>query len=177
MERFLYICPDCGLTTYKTKNDIIECEKCHQTIRYLPNKKLQGISRSFSFKNIGEWYDYQCNYIRHLDLHPYYDTPMYQEQVKIFQVVLYQYKKKLKNNATISLYGNRITIDDICLNFESIHGITVLGKNKLNIYTHDQVFQLKGNKSFNALKYVNFYFHYQNTKKGDIENYEQFLGL
>ena len=45
------------------------------------------------------------------------------------------------------------------------------------IYTDDQVFQLKGNKSFNALKYVNIYFHYQNTRKGDVKNYEQFLGL
>ena len=177
MERFLYVCPDCGLTTFKTKNDIITCDKCHQKIQYLPNKKLQGISRSFVFKNVGEWYDYQCDYIHNLDLHSYFDTPMYQDQVKIFRVVLYKYKKKLKNNATISLYGNRLVIDNISLDFDSIHSLTVLGKNKLNIYTDDQVFQLKGNKSFNALKYVNIYFHYQNIKKGDVDNYEQFLGL
>ena len=84
--------------------------------------------------------------------------------------------KKLKNNATIYLYGNQIVLDDVCLDFDSIHSITVLGKNKLNIYTENQVYQLKGNKSFNALKYVNIYFHYQNMKKGDEKN-EQFLGL
>ena len=177
MERFLYICPRCGLTTYKTRKDIIECEKCHQKIRYLPNKKLQGISHSFPFKNIGEWYDYQCNYIRRLDLQSYLHTPMYEDSVKIFQVVLYKYKKKLKNDAVISLYGDRIEIDQQSLTFDSIHSLTVLGKNKLNIYTNNQVFQLKGNKSFNALKYVNIYFHYQNMKKGEEENYEQFLGL
>ena len=176
MERFLYVCPDCGLTTYQTKNDIIECKKCHKKIQYLPDKKLNGISHSFPFPNIGEWYHYQCNYIHHLDLHTYYDTPMYQDTVKIFQVVLYKYKKKLKTNATISLYGNRLVIDETILDFDSIHSLTVLGKNKLNIYTDEQVFQLKGNKSFNALKYVNIYFHYQNMKKGE-ENYEQFLGL
>ena len=175
MERFLYVCPDCGLTTFKTKNDIITCDKCHQKIQYLPNKKLQGISRSFVFKNVGEWYDYQCDYIHNLDLHSYFDTPMYQDQVKIFRVVLYKYKKKLKNNAIISLYGNRIVIDTVSLNFDSIHSLTVLGKNKLNIYTDNQVFQLKGIKSFNALKYVNIYFHYNNLKKG--EHHEQFLGL
>ena len=102
---------------------------------------------------------------------------MYQDDVKLFHVVLYKYKKKIKNHAIMSLYGNRIVIDDICLDFDSIHSITVLGKNKLNIYTDSQVLQLKGNKSFNALKYVNIYFHYQNIKKGDEENYEQFLGL
>ena len=61
------------------------------------------------------------------------------------------------------------------MDYDSIHSITVLGKNKLNIYTDDQVFQLKGGKSFNALKYVNIYFHYHNLKKGEKD--EQFLGL
>lgn len=175
MERFLYVCPDCGLTTYNSKNDIVTCEKCHQKIQYLPNKKLNGISKPFPFKTIGEWYDYQCDYIRSLDLQPYLDQPMYSEIVKVFQVVLYKYKKLLKKNATLQLFGNKILLDDLCLDFDSIRSITVLGKNKLNIYTDDLVFQLKGNKSFNALKYVNIYFHYNNLRKG--ENHEQFLGL
>lgn len=176
MERFLYVCPTCGLTVYQSKGDIVECQNCHQKIQYLPNKTLKGVSNSFPFKNIGEWYDYQCRYICGLDLEPYYHTPMYQDDVKLFQVVLYKYKKKIKHHALLSLYGNRIVIDDLCLDFTSISSITVLGKNKLNIYTDNQVYQLKGNKSFNALKYVNIYFHYQNMKKGD-ENNEQFLGL
>ena len=176
MERFLYVCPDCGLTTYKSKNDIVTCEKCHQQIRYLPNKKLEGISNPFPFKTIGEWYDYQCDYIQHLDLHPFFEQPMYQDTVKVFQVVLYKYKKRLKKSASLQLFGNRILIDDLTLSFDTVSAVTVLGKNKLNIYTDTQVYQLKGNKSFNALKYVNIYFHYQNMKKGDEKN-EQFLGL
>lgn len=177
MERFLYVCPDCGLTTFRSKGDIVECKKCHQKIRYLPNKKLQGISKPLLFKTIGEWYDYQCDYIRKLDLDPYHAKPMYEDYVNIFQVVLYKYKKKLRTNSKIVLYGDRILLDDICLDFDSIGSITVLGKNKLNIYTDSLVYQLKGNKTFNALKYVNIYFHYQNVKKGDAENHEQFLGL
>ena len=177
MERFLYVCPDCGLTTFRSKGDIVECKKCHQKIRYLPNKKLQGISKPFLFKTIGEWYDYQCDYVRKLDLDPYHAKPMYEDYVNIFQVVLYKYKKKLRTNSKIVLYGDRILLDDICLDFDSIHSITVLGKNKLNIYTDSLVYQLKGTKTFNALKYVNIYFHYLNSKKGDVDNHEQFLGL
>ena len=176
MERFLYVCPDCGLTTYKSKNDIIECQKCHRQIRYLPNKKLEGVSTPFPFRTIWEWYNYQCEYVRRLNLQSYIEQPMYQDVVKVFQVVLYKYKKCLKRSASLQLFGNRILIDDLTLSFDTIHSITVLGKNKLNIYTDTQVYQLKGNKSFNALKYVNIYFHYQNQKKGD-ENNEQFLGL
>ena len=176
MERFLYICPDCGLTTFKSKNDIVECQKCHQKIQYLPDKKLQGVDKPFAFSTIGQWYDYQCNYINHLDLSPYNDAPMYHDKVKLFQVVLYKYKKKLKNNANLYLYGNHIMIENERLDFDSIQSLTVLGKNKLNLYTNNQVYQIKGNKSFNALKYVNIYFHYQNIQKGEKNN-EQFLGL
>lgn len=175
MERFLYVCPDCGLTTFKTKNDVITCEKCHQMIQYLPNKQLQGLSKPFCFRTIGDWYDYQCSYVHGLNLHTFLEEPMFQDIVTIFRVVLYKYKKKLKKNVIISLYGNRIVIDNTCMDFDSIHSITVLGKNKLNIYLDDLVFQLRGNKSFNALKYVNIYFHYHNLKKG--ENHGQFLGL
>lgn len=176
MERFLYVCPDCGLTVFKSKNDIVKCEKCHLQVRYLPNKKLEGISKTLPFQTIGEWYDYQCDYIHHLDLQPYFEHPIYHDTIKVFQVVLYKYKKRLKKSASLQLFGNRILIDDLALSFDAIQSITVLGKNKLNIYTDTLVYQLKGNKSFNALKYVNIYFHYRNQRKGD-ENHEQFLGL
>ena len=85
-------------------------------------------------------------------------------------------KKKLKNKTSLCLYGNHITIDDKKLDFDSIHSISVLGKNKINIYTESLVYQIKGNKSFNAVKYVNIYYHYLNTQKGE-KNDEQFLGL
>ena len=174
MERFLYVCPECGLTVF---NDLVECLNCHQRIRYLPNKKLQGVTYEFPFTTIGQWYDYQCNYVRKLDLTPYYDNIMYEDTVRLFHVILYKYKKKLKNKATLRLYGNRLEIDDSSLNFDNISSITVLGKNKLNIYVNDMVYQIKGNKSFNALKYVNIYFRYHNLQKGEGENNEQFLGL
>ena len=177
MERFLYVCPTCGLTTYKSKNDIVECTKCCQKIKYHSNKKLEGINSLFPFESIGAWYDYQCDYINQLELTPYFDQMMYEDIGKVFQVILYKYKKKLKNHVSIRLYGNHVCINDLYLHFDDIHSITVLGKNKINIYTADLVYQIKGNKSFNALKYVNIYFHYKNTHKGDVEHHEQFLGL
>ena len=51
----------------------------------------------------------------------------------------------------------------------------VLGKNKLNIYDGKEIFQLKGSKRFNALKYVNFFHRYKNQTAG--EQGGQFLGL
>ena len=54
----------------------------------------------------------------------------------------------------------------------------MLGRNKCNIYYQDKLYQIKGNKRFNPVKYMNFYYHYKNKKEG-IENVNRrgFLGL
>ena len=59
--------------------------------------------------------------------------------------------------------------------FDDISSLAVLGKNKLNIYLGKRVFQLKGDKRFNALKYVHVFYRYKQILKGE-ENGE-FLGL
>ena len=60
--------------------------------------------------------------------------------------------------------------------FESTSAITILGKNKLNIYYDGNIYQIKGEKRFNALKYVHIYNHYKNIRKGETKHGE-FLGL
>ena len=59
--------------------------------------------------------------------------------------------------------------------FNDIGAVTVLGRNKLNIYRGEDIFQIKGGKRFNALKYVQIYHRYKNIRKG--EPYAEFLGL
>ena len=72
------------------------------------------------------------------------------------------------------LYGDRITVDDQVFSFDETSAVVVLGKNKLNIYSGNEIYQLKGSKRFNALKYVNFFHRYQNIKAGKND---EFLGL
>ena len=81
----------------------------------------------------------------------------------------------LKETATVRLYGDRITVDDQEFPFETLGAVVVLGKNKLNLYAGNDVLQLKGDKRFNALKYVNFFHHYKHWKAGNTNG--QFLGL
>ncbi|MBQ8267441.1 MAG: hypothetical protein IJZ21_03560, partial [Clostridia bacterium] len=59
--------------------------------------------------------------------------------------------------------------------FDEISAVSVLGRNKANIYFLDKVYQLKGDKRFNALKYVHIYYRHKNITKGN--ECEQFLGL
>ena len=59
--------------------------------------------------------------------------------------------------------------------FDEVSAISVLGRNKLNIYHGTRILQIKSDKRFNALKYVNICYRYKNISRGE-ENVE-FLGL
>ena len=79
----------------------------------------------------------------------------------------------------MALYGDRITVrtetEMLVFPHDSTAAVTVLGRNKLNIYAEDKVYQFKGGKRFNALKYVNIYHRAKNLREGSTD--EQFLGL
>ena len=92
------------------------------------------------------------------------------------EVILYDKKHPIKENVNIALYGDRIVIGDILTcHFDDTSTVTVLGKNKANIYYNDKVYQLKGDKRFNALKYVHIFNRYKNIKEGNEDG--KFLGL
>ena len=47
----------------------------------------------------------------------------------------------------------------------------LISKNKLNIYYKDSLYQIKGEKRFNALKYVNIFYKYFKKLLANINNY------
>jgi len=180
MERAVYVCPYCGLSTFESHEDTVECKKCGRKIQYLPTKELEGVGFEFPFRFVGQWYDYQYEFVNKLDLEQFESTPMYQDGARITQVIVNQHKKHLRQWADVKLYGNRIVIDEgkeneITFSFDDVTAVSVLGRNKANIYHDGNVYQLKGDKRFNALKYVNIYYRYRNIKKGDSDG--KFLGL
>ena len=85
------------------------------------------------------------------------------------------HKELLQKETTLRLYGDRITVGDRVYPFPELSAVVVLGKNKLNLYTKEDILQLKGSKRFNALKYVNFFHRYKNLTTGDQNG--KFLGL
>ena len=79
----------------------------------------------------------------------------------------------------MKLYGNRIELktekEEIVYPIDEVSAVTILGKNKLDVYLGNKIYQTKGEKRFNALKYVHIYNRYKNVAKGE-EN-ASFLGL
>ena len=179
LERAVYYCPDCGFTTFKSKGELVWCERCGKKARYMPNKTLAGVNGEFPFKNMGEWYDAQNAFVNGFDPMSAPKTPIFTDDVKLFDVEPYKRKILRAKQAKLYLYADGIHIQTpngkIEMPCESISVATVLGKNKLNVYFEDKVYQCKGEKSFNALKYVNLCYRYKNVAKG--ENDVEFLGL
>ena len=180
LERAIYVCPDCGLSEFESRGDVISCKKCGKTVRYLPNKRLEGAGCEFPFSTVTEWYRHQIGFVNGLDYTKAPDRLLYEDTVELSEVILYHGKKLLREKAVWRLYGDRFTVDEgtdgqLTLPFSELSVVTVLGKNKLNVYHKDTVYQIKGSKRMNALKYMNFYYRYKNLTE-EVEDRE-FLGL
>ena len=119
--------------------------------------------------------DWQEDYVNSIDLTSLADTPVFEDTAEVRRVHVYKYKELLKKKAAIRLYGDRICIDEEVYPFSELSAVVVLGKNKVNLYYGNDIFQLKGSKRFNALKYVNFFHRYKNMTTGDRNG--KFLGL
>ena len=174
LERAVYVCPFCGLSSFESHNNTVRCKHCDAQIIYTSKKELKGINCNFPFNFVNDWYEYQEDFINKLDLNQYNELPAYTEQAQVREVIVFKKKNLIHKDAEICLFGDRISIADKVFAFDDIHAVTVLGKNKLNIYINDEVYQLKGSKRFNALKYVHFFYRYKNIKSGKEE---VFLGI
>lgn len=179
LERAVYVCPFCGLAEFESKDDIVACKSCGRQIRHLPTKELKGVGFDFPFPFVGQWYDYQKDYINALDLTALTEAPLFRDKGKLSEVHLYKHKELLYREVDISLYGDRVLIrtpeGEINMPFAEMTASAVLGRNKLNIYFGDHVYQIYGGKRFNAMKYVNFFHRYQNITRGEKNG--EFLGL
>lgn len=180
LERAIYVCPYCGLSSFESNGNELVCKKCNRKVIYNTTTSLTGVDLEFPFSFVADWYDYQKAYMNKLDLEQYISEPIYSEEASVSEVIAYKKKLPLIKNALIELYGNRIVINEDMENsmefgFDNTSAVTILGKNKLNIYSDGRIYQIKGSKRFNALKYVHIFNRYSNIRRGDLCG--EFLGL
>lgn len=180
LERAVYVCPDCGLAPFESRRDTVTCQKCGKSVRYLPTKELEGVGTPFPFRFFNEWYEYQNGFVNRLDLPALRGEVLFTDTADISRVIVYQRKVPLAQNVRLSLCGDGILLEGgpegtERIGFDEIAAMSVLGRNKLNIDHHGEVWQLRGGKRFNALKYMNLYYRYRNLLKGNLHG--EFLGL
>ncbi len=181
IERALYYCPHCGLTTFESHGDTFTCKQCGLTARYLPSKELQAVQDDLPYRFLADWYDAQEDFVKGLDTTQYLDTPYYTEPVSLSEVIVYKKKLPLMKRACLRVYGDRLECEQdgrtTVLRYEDIGVVTVLGKNKLNLYHADKLYQISPlEPGFNGLKVMQLYYRHINQIKED-NSHEQFLGL
>ena len=180
LERAMYYCPVCdGFGAWESHGETAKCQKCGTEIKYLSTKEIEGVGRQFPYRFIGKWYDAQCEFLRKIDVNEHIDTPLFCDTVDFLEVIPCKKKIPIASGAKITAYGDRFEIEygetREVFGYNEITASGVLGRNKMNFYARKRIFQIRYDKHFNALKYVNIYYHAQNTAKGEIEN--GFIGL
>jgi 1-acyl-sn-glycerol-3-phosphate acyltransferase len=178
VERAIYVCPKCGFSTFESHGDVFECKKCGIGARYLPTGRLEPLGAELPFEFINDWYEYQNAFVNEFDSLSDTGTPLYTERANVSLVIPGEKKQPLYQ-AEISLYGDRIEMKPdsegvTVFRFDEIKFVTVLGKNKFDVYTADKIYQFKSDERFCALKYVNLFYRYINVKEN---NESKFLGL
>ncbi len=178
LERMLYVCPSCGFSVFRSEKSRVKCTKCGLEAEYLSTKEFRGTDGELPFRFAADWYGYQESFVNSQYFSEYANKPIYAESVCIREVIVYKNKRIIDKNAKIAVYADRITVNgkqELIFPTAETSAVTVLGKNKLNIYFGDKIYQIKGDKRFNALKYVHIFNRCRNILKGDTD--EQFLGL
>ena len=179
LERVFYYCPVCGVSTFESHGDTIACKRCGLRARYLPTKELEGIGSDFPYRFVNDWYEAQNAFTNSTDVTVLTDDAIWTDRASFSEVIPYKKKRSIADSVSVELYGDRITVKgegvDEVFTFDDCSAVTVLGRNKVDIYHGDKIYQLKGGKSMNAIKYVHFFNRYRNIKKGNAES--GFLGL
>lgn len=180
LERAAYVCPFCGLSRFHSHGNEVECLTCHRKVVYGEDKSLQGVDHVFPFRFFTQWYDYQKDFVNRLDVLAYKEKPLFRDSASLNEVIVYKNKVSLRKQCELLLYGDRIVVDEgsedpVVFPFGEVTAVSVLGRNKLNIYHGKRVYQVKGDKRFNALKYVNIYYRHKNILRGEQDG--EFLGL
>ena len=180
LERAMYVCPFCGLSEFESHGNTAHCRKCGREVVYGEDKTLTGQGFEFPFRFVRDWYDYQKDFVNGLDLTAMTAEPIYTDRAQMREVIFNKRKELLRKDTQIRLYGDRVVLDEgteqeLCLPFEELSAVTVLGRNKLNLYHNKKAYQFKGDVRFNALKYVNFYYRHKNIVRGNEDG--KFLGL
>ena len=177
LERAIFFCPKCGISEFESHGDAVTCKKCGISAKYGSDLRLTSSSTEFTYSTVKEWYRAQTEYVNSLDPYALMEHPVCTDKAMLFEVI--PYKRKIPmGEVSLALYGDKITAtgnNGLTFSFDDVSAIAVLGRNKLNIYVYDKIFQLKSHKRFNAVKYMNLYYRYSNVKNGERDGI--YLGI
>ncbi|MBO4623317.1 MAG: 1-acyl-sn-glycerol-3-phosphate acyltransferase [Bacilli bacterium] len=177
LERVFYLCPKCGMSEFVSEANKIRCKRCGLEATYNIDKTFASSDSAFIYKNPSEWFKAQEDYILNIDLNTF-DGLICQDEVALYKVIYLKRKVLLDDKAIIELYKDKYIIKckdkTYDFSFDDVFGVSVLGRNKINIYIGEDLYQIKPPVRFNAIKYAQVYYKY----RIDIgKNEDKYLGF
>ena len=161
LERMLFTCPKCGkLHTLESKGNYIKCNNCGLEVEYTEDLKLRSVDKDFKYIRLVEWYDYQKEVIRNMEIN---EEVIFTDQDVELAVVNPFKRYKVLAKGELKLYKDKFSVGDVILDVSNVMSASPMSGRKLCITYNGDNYQLKGNKRFNALKYA-FIFHRLDTK-------------
>lgn len=156
LERVLFVCPKCHkVQTIYTKGEYIYCSDCDLKVEYTENLLLKSNDKDFKFNKLVNWYQFQLDYIKNLDLNKYQENDIIytDEQVKLYYSNTNK-PRTLITQSTMTTTKNYLTIGEHKILIKDIVAASPVGGYKLMISTDDNNYLLKGNERFNPVKYT-----------------------
>ncbi|MDD4290856.1 MAG: lysophospholipid acyltransferase family protein [Clostridia bacterium] len=169
MEKFAYVCPHCNkITSFSTKGDVISCDICGLSARYLPDMTFQTLDGNpFAFKDTAEWYAFQREYVHNysflgLDV----NTPLfYDDEI----ILLNNVPRRKLDKGTLIFYPNRMEFvgkkQSVVFDLDSTDSLcctTIRARDVLTIHCSRESYLLKPSKKVNTFKYLHMFYHAKN---------------
>ncbi len=170
LERVIYHCPHCGFSHFYSNKNKLSCSKCNLEVRYNDFKQFESNDKTFKFKNVAEWYNFQRTYLSSYPLTEINkDEVIFEDRGTLNEIIPRKKRKTIVKDGLIKLYSNRIEFKNnknkLTLFFEDITSSGIFGKNKINFYTKEKTYQIKSDVHFNAIKYGDMIYRYKQIKK------------
>lgn len=179
LERVIYNCPHCGITKFYSHKQNLKCTTCDYEVRYNEYKQFEQVNKELVFKNVNEWYEYQKQYLFNIQISSLDENKILaSDELDLYKVIARKKRELLFEKAILNIYPNRYEVisndEKLVILFDDVLSAGVFGKNKLNIFVGNDIYQFKNNIRFNALKYVQILYKVK-QEKGEIK--DAFLGL
>lgn len=179
LERVIYRCPTCGVTHFISNKMTLKCTTCDKEYIYDAYKRFISKDGQPAFGNVYEWYKYQEDALKQMRLlQMKEDTIITTDIVSFYYVIPRKKRIQISKHIQLILHPNcfELVHQDVSkkYDFNDILSAGVFGKNKMNFFTKDMIYQIKSDVHFNALKYVQFFYKYKNEKENGNN---EFLGL
>lgn len=182
LESLFYVCPVCeGLQTLTSKGDHVRCSKCGLDVEYTEDLKFKTSNPKFKFNIVHDWYKYQEDYITNLNVDE--NKVLFADDNVLLRHVVRSKKRTDLLTGKVMMDFEKIVVEKQELRYmfdlKTITSMTVLGHNKLGFYIDNDIYQIKGDKKFNAIKYMHLYFCLKNKRTGASheQHLDRFLGI